>query len=129
MIILTEIEKQKIRDLHKAYSLIKETPSIVDATPDEFKVVLQECITSALDGDADAGSHLVGWLPIPCLFAFFNRSEGAFNPIEEPLNKDGKCLIAMQKLLRDEEEGPEYFQQFMVIANDVIDCLEEKGKF
>jgi len=129
MIILTEIEKQKIRDLHKAYSLIKETPSIVDDTPDEFKVALTECITSALDGDADAGSHLVGGLPLPCLFAFFNRSEGHFNPIEEPLNKDGRCLIALQKLLRDDEEGPEYFKQFMLIANDVIDCLGEKGKF
>ena len=110
MIILTENRKnRKIRDLHKAYSLIKEAPSIVD---DEFRAAFQECVTDALDGDAEGGRHLVGWLPIPCMFAFFNRSEGDFNPIEEPLNKDGKCLIALQELLRDDEEGPEYFKKF-----------------
>ena len=124
MIILTETEKNKLRELHKAYSVIQEAMTIsVENEKD-----LRDCVNAALNNDEVAGAHLLGWLPLSCIWCMFNRKGKDFNP--ELYDRDKNCIIDMQKLLRDkdaEEGGPAYFSKFMDIAEEVIECLEKKG--
>ena len=125
MIILTETEKNKLRELHKTYSVIQEAMTMSKGTEKD----LRDCIVAALKGDDEAGAHLLGWLPFQCKLCMFNRKGTNFNP--EVYDRDKNCMLDVQELLQNPSEhdkkGATYFGQFMEIAEEVVTCLEGKG--